>query len=195
MTDLNQLSETEKIALREKLHNKYNEFKARKLTLDMTRGKPCAEQLDLSLEMLTCVNANHFTGLDGTDCRNYGGLDGIAEAKALFSAFMGVSTEEIIIGGNSSLNMMYDTILRAMVKGVASDTPPWGRHPQVTFLCPSPGYDRHFFICENLGIRMIPIEMNDAGPDMDQVEAMVATDANIKGIWCVPKYSNPTGFI
>lgn len=195
MTDLNQLSDPEKVALRAELQQRYDNFKARNLTLDMTRGKPCAEQLDLSLDMLTCVDADHFKAQDGTDCRNYGGLDGIAEAKTLFSDFMEVSPEEIIIGGNSSLNMMYDTILRAMVKGVGPDATPWGELSEVTFLCPSPGYDRHFFICENLGIKMIPIEMSDTGPDMDRIEALVAKDDRIKGIWCVPKYSNPTGCV
>lgn len=195
MTDLNRLSDSEKVALRAELQQSYDDFKARSLTLDMTRGKPCAEQLDLSMEMLTCVNADHYKAQDGTDCRNYGGLDGIAEAKALFSEFMEVTPEEIIIGGNSSLNMMYDTILRAMVKGVGPDSPAWGKLPKVTFLCPSPGYDRHFFVCENLGIKMIPIEMSDTGPDMDHVEALVAEDDSIKGMWCVPKYSNPTGCV
>lgn len=195
MTDLSQLKETEKVALHAELLEKYNHFKARNLTLDMTRGKPSAEQLDLSMDMLTCVNANHFTSQDGIDCRNYGGLDGITEAKILFSTFMEVTTEEIIVGGNSSLNMMYDTILRAMVKGIGPDSQPWIQQSPVTFLCPSPGYDRHFFICENLGIKMISIEMDDRGPNMDQVEALVAEDTAIKGIWCVPKYSNPTGCI
>mgnify|MGYP003564585995 CR=1 FL=1 len=193
--ELNQLSHQEKIDLRLELQQKYNDFRARYLSLDMTRGKPCAEQLDLSLGMLTCANIDHFKAQDGTDCRNYGGLDGITEAKALFSEFMEVTTKEIIIGGNSSLNMMYDTILRAMVKGVEPDSAPWGQQPTVTFLCPSPGYDRHFFICENLGIKMIPIDMNDHGPNMDQIETLVARDESIKGIWCVPKYSNPTGCV
>ncbi len=195
MTDLTQLSDREKVALKAELQQQYDHFKTRNLSLDMTRGKPCAEQLDLSMEMLTCVDTDHYKSQDGSDCRNYGGLDGITEAKALFSQFMEVAPEEIIIGGNSSLNMMYDTILRAMVKGVAPDTPPWGANGPATFLCPSPGYDRHFFICENLGIKMIPIEMTDSGPDMDRIETLVAEDQSIKGIWCVPKYSNPTGCV
>ena len=195
MTELNRLSDAEKNELRSTLQKKYDGFKARNLTLDMTRGKPSGEQLDLSMDMLTCVDAKRFKSQDGTDCRNYGGLDGIPEAKALFADFMEVAPEEIIIGGNSSLNMMYDTILRAMVKGAAPDATPWGKLPKVTFLCPSPGYDRHFFICENLGINMITIDMDDAGPDMDRVEDLVSKDDSIKGIWCVPKYSNPTGCV
>lgn len=192
---LNQFGNQAKIELRMELQKKYDNFRTLALSLDMTRGKPCAEQLDLSLDMLTCVDQNHYKTQNGTDCRNYGGLDGIPEAKTLFSEFMEVVPDEIIIGGNSSLNMMYDTILRALIKGVGPNGIPWGRQPKVTFLCPSPGYDRHFFICENLGIKMIPIKMNSDGPDMDQIETLVAKDESIKGIWCVPKYSNPTGCV
>ena len=192
---LNQFGNQAKIELRLELQKKYDQFKARTLSLDITRGKPCAEQLDLSLDMLTCVNQNHYKTQNGTDCRNYGGLDGIPEAKTLFAEFMEVDPNEIIVGGNSSLNMMYNTILHALLKGVGPNSIPWSRQPMVTFLCPSPGYDRHFFICENLGIKMIPIKMNNQGPDMDQIETLVAKDESIKGIWCVPKYSNPTGCV
>ncbi len=195
MTDFQSLS-TE--ALQEKksdLQNRYNEFKSRNITLDMTRGKPCSEQLDLAVGMLECVRGEDYKSENGTDCRNYGGLDGIPEAKALFAEYMGVDTDEIIIGTNSSLNMMHDTFMRAMVKGVTADSAPWMQQPVIKFLCPSPGYDRHFFICDYLGIEMIPVEMDDSGPDVDTVEDLVKNDETIKGIWCVPKYSNPTGIV
>lgn len=181
--------------LRKQLQEQYDTFKARGRSLDLTRGKPCPEQLDLAMGMLSCVNVDHYKTRNGTDCRNYGGLDGIAEAKALMADFLEVAPDEVIIGGNSSLNLMYDTILRAMVKGVGEQAPPWASLSPVTFLCPSPGYDRHFHICQNLGIRMIPIEMGPDGPDMDSIEARVADDESIKGIWCVPRYSNPTGAV
>jgi aspartate/methionine/tyrosine aminotransferase len=177
------------------LLDRYNEFKSRNITLDMTRGKPCAEQLDLAMDMLECIRGEDYRSKNGTDCRNYGGLDGIPEAKALFADYMGVSTDEIIIGASSSLNMMHDTSMRAMVKGIAPDSAPWMQQPAAKFLCPSPGYDRHFFICEYLGLEMIPVEMDDNGPDMDTVEDLVKKDDAIKGIWCVPKYSNPTGIV
>jgi len=174
------------------LHERYEAFKARRLALDMTRGKPCPEQLDLSLGMLTCLGADHKAA-DGTDCRNYGGLDGLAEAKALFSKIIDVAADEIIVGGASSLNMMHDTVLRAMTHGVPGGAQPWGKLPAVKFLCPSPGYDRHFSICRHFGIEMIVVDMKSDGPDMDAVERLAAADESIKGIWCVPKYSNPTG--
>jgi DNA-binding transcriptional MocR family regulator len=177
------------------LLQRYREFQSRALTLDMTRGKPCAEQLDLSLEMLDGDIAKAYLDQNGLDCRNYGGLDGIPAAKGLFAEYMQVEPAELIIGGNSSLNLMHDTILRGMVKGMLNGTTPWSQLPKVKFLCPSPGYDRHFFICEYLGIEMIPVNMLDDGPDMDQVEDLVAEDELIKGIWCVPQYSNPTGVV
>ncbi len=195
MTDFQSLS-TE--ALQEKkseLLGRYDEFKSRKISLDMTRGKPCSEQLNLAVDMLECVKGDDYKTENGTDCRNYGGLDGIPEAKALFAEYMGVDTDEIIIGASSSLNMMHDTFMRAMVKGITADSAPWMQQSEAKFLCPSPGYDRHFFICEYLGIEMIPVEMNGAGPDMGAVEDMVKNDESIKGIWCVPKYSNPTGIV
>jgi aspartate/methionine/tyrosine aminotransferase len=195
MTDFNQLSDKERHKIKEDLLQRYREFQAQGLTLDMTRGKPCAEQLDLSLGMLDGDIGGAYLTPDGLDCRNYGGLDGIAAAKELFAAYMQVEPDELIIGGNSSLNMMHDTILRAMLKGMINGATPWGRLPKVKFLCPSPGYDRHFFICEYLGIEMIPVNMLEDGPDMDQVEDLVAGDELIKGIWCVPQYSNPTGAV
>jgi DNA-binding transcriptional MocR family regulator len=195
MTDFKKLSKQELRQTKEELLQRYREFQSRALTLDMTRGKPCAEQLDLSLEMLDGDIAKAYLDQNGLDCRNYGGLDGIPAAKGLFAEYMQVEPAELIIGGNSSLNLMHDTILRGMVKGMLNGTTPWSQLPKVKFLCPSPGYDRHFFICEYLGIEMIPVNMLDDGPDMDQVEDLVAEDELIKGIWCVPQYSNPTGVV
>ncbi|MCK4988362.1 MAG: aminotransferase class I/II-fold pyridoxal phosphate-dependent enzyme [Desulfobacterales bacterium] len=195
MTDLRQLSEQERQEMKAQLMERYREFQERRITLDMTRGKPCTAQLDLALGMLEGDTGKAYLTKEGLDCRNYGGLDGIPEAKTLFSEYMEVEPEELILGGNSSLNMMHDTILRAMVKGVMDGASPWGQLPKVKFLCPSPGYDRHFFICEFLGIEMIPVDMQEDGPVMSQVEERVANDELIKGIWCVPKYSNPTGAV
>jgi aspartate/methionine/tyrosine aminotransferase len=195
MTEFGALSSGQLQQLKDNLLGRYHDFKARGISLDITRGKPCSQQLDLSLEMLDCVNSRNYRSGDGTDSRNYGGLDGIPEAKKLFSNYLEVTPEEIIIGGNSSLNLMHDTFMRAMVKGVGENTPPWSSLPEVKFLCPSPGYDRHFFICEFLRIQMIPVEMKAEGPDIDAIEERVAEDEAVKGIWCVPKYSNPTGAV
>ncbi len=195
MTDFSKLSDQEHRNIREKLLQRYQDFSSRQIKLDMTRGKPCPEQLDLALGMLEGNTGKAYRTADGLDCRNYGGLDGIPPAKALFAEFMAVESDELLIGGNSSLNLMHDTILRAMVKGVTDAAPPWGQLPKIKFLCPSPGYDRHFFICEYLGIEMLPIEMSDNGPAMNVIEDLVAGDDLIKGLWCVPKYSNPTGVI
>ena len=195
MPDFNHLSTQQLQQIKNDLLERYHEFKSRGTTLDITRGKPCPEQLDLAGDMLDIINSGNYLTEDAADCRNYGGLDGIPEAKQLFAQYLDVAPEEIIIGGNSSLNMMHDTFMRAMVKGVAEDSPAWVKLPEVKFLCPSPGYDRHFFICDYLNIDMITAEMNDTGPDMDQVEELVADDDGIKGIWCVPRYSNPTGVV
>ncbi len=195
MTDFKKLSEQERRNIKKDLLQRYGEFQSRQITLDMTRGKPCSEQLDLALGMLEGDIGKAYLTQNGLDCRNYGGLDGIPAAKILFADYMGVEPGELILGGNSSLNMMHDTILRAMVKGLTDSALPWGQLEKVKFLCPSPGYDRHFFICEYLGIEMIPIDMQENGPAMDSVENLVAEDADIKGIWCVPKYSNPTGVV
>lgn len=195
MTDFRKMSETQRRKIKDQLQQRYGEFQSHRITLDMTRGKPCSEQLDLALGMLQEDIAKVYLAQSGLDCRNYGGLDGIPEAKALFAEYMGVAPAELILGGNSSLNMMHDTLLRAMVKGMNDEVPPWGQRSKVKFLCPSPGYDRHFFICEFLGIEMIPVDMKHSGPAIDQIENQVAEDADIKGIWCVPKYSNPTGAV
>lgn len=174
------------------LQKRYNEFKAQNLKLDMTRGKPCAEQLDISMDILDIPAKELRKTADGTDCFNYGVLDGIPEAKALFAEMLEVSTDEIMVGGNSSLNLMYDTVARAMSLGILGNTP-WSKLEGAKFLCPSPGYDRHFAICELFGIEMITVDMKQDGPDMDTIEKLVSEDESIKGIWCVPKYSNPDG--
>ncbi|WP_282940289.1 aminotransferase class I/II-fold pyridoxal phosphate-dependent enzyme [Paenibacillus sp. RC67] len=193
-TDFFKLGTKELSNIQQELLGKYNEYKAMNLKLDMSRGKPCPEQLELSMEMLDSLKSNDpLKAKDGTDCRNYGGVDGIPEAKEMFAQMLGVSPNEIMIGGNSSLNMMYDTLSRAMLLGVSAGELPWGKLPKVKFLCPSPGYDRHFAICELLNIEMITVDMTPDGPDMDTVEKLVHEDESIKGIWCVPKYSNPEG--
>ncbi|UZR93344.1 aminotransferase class I/II-fold pyridoxal phosphate-dependent enzyme [Chondrinema litorale] len=177
------------------LQEAFDKYKGMDLKLDMTRGKPAPEQLDLCNEMLDLPGASDYKAADGTDCRNYGGLDGIAEAKAFFAEYMGTTPAELVIGGNSSLALMHDTLINAMLKGVPGSTEPWVKLPEVKFLCPVPGYDRHFAVCEKLGIKMIPVDMDENGPDMAKVKELVASDASIKGIWCVPQYSNPTGVV
>ena len=176
--------------LQKDLEHQYRGYCARNLKLDMSRGKPSGSQLDLTNGILDRLDGYMVEG--GIDARNYGCLEGIHEARKLFSELLGIPRERLMIGGNSSLNMMYDTIVRHWVFGTHGHTP-WGRLPKVKFLCPCPGYDRHFAICEDLGIEMIPVPMTENGPDMDLVERLVASDDAIKGIWCVPLYSNPQG--
>jgi len=175
------------------IKSRYEALKAEGLKIDMTRGKPSSQQLDLSLPMLDLVGSDDYLAEDGTDCRNYGGLDGLPEAKKLFAKFLEVSASEIIIGGNSSLALMHDTVLRALLHGVQDHTPWLLENPK--FICPSPGYDRHFKVCEHHKIDMITVDNRPDGPDMDAVEKLVAEDDRIKGIWIVPKYGNPTGSV
>lgn len=177
----------------EQLKERYAAVQAKQLQLDMTRGKPGPEQLDLANAMLTLVDGDHYKDDAGTDCRNYGVVDGLPAAKRLFADFLECDPEEVIIGGNASLTLMHNYIARAMLHGVPGSPRPWCRESAIRFLCPVPGYDRHFNVCKEMGIEMIPVAMNGEGPDMDQVERLVAEDASIKGIWCVPKYANPNG--
>lgn len=180
--------------IKKELQERYDCFKKKGLKLDMSRGKPGADQLDLSMGLFDCnTGVKCYTTLDGTDCRNYGIVDGIPEAKKLFADIMEVDASEVIVGGNSSINMMFDTLAYGMTHGMAESYMPWGKLPKVRFLCPSPGYDRHFAICEFFGMEMITIPMKIDGPDMDMVEELAGRDEYIKGIWCVPKYSNPQG--
>ena len=193
MTAYKDLSGEELKVLKSQLEKEFDEVKAKNLKLDMSRGKPSAAQLNLSMEMMDVLNSSSdLIGEDGVDCRNYGVLDGITEAKQLLADMMEVPKDNIVIFGNSSLNIMYDTIARAMTHGVLGSTP-WAKLDKVEFLCPVPGYDRHFAITEHFGIEMINVPMTATGPDMDMVEKLVAEDEAIKGIWCVPKYSNPQG--
>ncbi len=175
----------------EKVQKQYEQLKSLGTALDMTRGKPGFDQMDVSCKIFDLVGNNSgFKNCEGTDCRNYGGLDGLIELKHLFSQIMGIDHTQIIVGGNSSLNMMYDTIAQAMTHGFGNK--PWLLQEGVKFLCPSPGYDRHFSICEHFGIEMIPVPNTPNGPDMDIVEELIK-DEKVKGMWCVPKYSNPEG--
>ena len=193
MKPYSEMTKEELLELKEDLSAQYRAFQGKDLKLDMSRGKPSVDQLDLSMGMMDVLcSSSDLTCEDGTDCRNYGVLDGIKEAKELIGDMIEVSADNIIIYGNSSLNVMYDTISRSMIHGVMGNTP-WCKLDKVKFLCPVPGYDRHFGITEYFGIEMINVPMNQDGPDMDLVEQLVASDAAIKGIWCVPKYSNPSG--
>ncbi len=192
---LTEMNATELIEMKKQWEEEYNEFVAKKLALNMARGKPAPEQLDLSMDMLDVLDSkSNLIGCTGEDYRNYGILDGIPEAKTLFSKMIGVGEDEIVICGNASLNIMYDVISTAFLKGIMGSTP-WCKLEKIKFLCPVPGYDRHFAICENFGIEMINIPTSESGPDMDMIEKLVAEDDSIKGIWCVPQYSNPTGYV
>ena len=174
-----------------KVRSEYERLRALHLSLDMSRGKPGFDNMDLSVEMFDLVgNDTGFKNISGIDCRNYGGLDGLSELKGLFGKILGLAPEQIIVGGNSSLNMMFDTIAQAMTHGMGGE--PWCRQGELKFLCPVPGYDRHFAITEYFGFKLIPVKMTAEGPDMDEVEELVK-DSAVKGIWCVPKYSNPEG--
>ncbi len=193
MDNYSHLNKEELLALKSELEASYEEKKALNLQLDMSRGKPSGKQLDVSLELLNVLTAeSDLIASNGMDCRNYGVLDGIPEAKQLMADMMGTTPDHIIIFGNASLNIMFDSISRSYTHGVLGSTP-WCKLDKVKFLCPVPGYDRHFAITERFGIEMINIPMTDDGPDMDMVEELVNNDAAIKGIWCVPKYSNPQG--
>ena len=190
--DLTRLPAGELSRHREELHSEFAEWQARGLNLDLTRGKPSAEQLDLSEPLLALPGAGKHLAADGTDTRNYGGLRGLAELRQIFGELLGVPPEQLIAFGNSSLTLMHDCVMHAVLFGVPGSAQPWALGTGTAFLCPVPGYDRHFAICAKLGFEMIPVPMAVDGPDMDEVERLVAADPRIKGIWCVPLYSNPT---
>ncbi len=188
------LSKEELLTLQKQLNNEYEKAKAKGLKLDMSRGKPAASQLDMEMDFMNVLNADSILKTEaGVDCRNYGIMDGIPEARKLIGDVLGVSADNVIVFGNASLNIMYDTVARSEIFGVMGETP-WCKLDKVKFLCPVPGYDRHFAITEQFGIEMINVPMTEDGPDMDMVEELVNTDPAVKGIWCVPKYSNPQGY-
>jgi aspartate/methionine/tyrosine aminotransferase len=194
MKKYTELNREELLTLEAELEAKYLDYKAKSLKLNMARGKPCNEQLELSMPMLDILDSSaYMLTEDGTDSRNYGVMDGIPEAKQLFADILDVHPENVIVFGNASLNIMFDTVSRAVTHGIMGNTP-WGKLDKVKFLCPTPGYDRHFKVTEHFGIEMINVPMTEQGPDMDMVERLVSSDASIKGIWCVPKYSNPQGY-
>lgn len=189
-----ELTKEELLTLKAELNAAYEDAKGKGLKLDMSRGKPAATQLDMTMDYLDVVNSQSaMKAEDGMDVRNYGGLDGIPEAKKLIADILEVKPENVIVCGNASLTIMYDTVSRAMTHGFLGNTP-WCKLDHVKFLCPVPGYDRHFGITEHFGIEMINVPMTPEGPDMDLVEKLVSEDPAIKGIWCVPKYSNPQGY-
>lgn len=186
------MTKQELLAEKDILEKEFSAVKEKKLSLDMSRGKPSAAQLSISMDILDTLTSKSNLISNGVDCRNYGVLSGIDAAKKLMADMMGVSAENVIVYGNSSLNVMYDTVSRSFTHGVLGSTP-WCKLDKVKFLCPVPGYDRHFAITEHFGVEMINIPMLSTGPDMDLVEKLVANDDAVKGIWCVPKYSNPQG--
>ncbi|GIH80339.1 aminotransferase [Planobispora longispora] len=186
------LGAAELTALRDRARSDYAELVERGLSLDLTRGKPSPDQLDLAAGMLTLPAGGHRAA-DGTDTRNYGGLHGLTELREIFSGLLQVPTAQLIAGGNSSLTLMHDSVVHAMLSPLPGAGRRWADEERIAFLCPVPGYDRHFALCERFGIELIPVPMTAEGPDMDVVERLVAEDAQIKGIWCVPKYSNPDG--
>jgi DNA-binding transcriptional MocR family regulator len=176
------------------LTEQYQAILAKKLNLDLTRGKPSAEQLNLSDELDGLLKGNYIAA-DGTDTRNYGGLDGLPEAKQLGANIMGVEPANVLVGGSSSLTLMFQVMLTAYQFGLKDAASAWKNEGEVKFICPVPGYDRHYTVCEQLGIKMINVPMTSTGPDMDAVESLLKADQSIKGMWCVPKYSNPTGVV
>lgn len=193
MTCFKDMTKAERENLLAQLENELASFKARDLKLNMARGKPSAEQLDLSMPLLeTLTSYEDCISEDGTDCRNYGVLDGLPEAKRLMACMLDDEPENVIVFGNSSLTVMYDTLARCIDFGTGGCAP-WANCGAIKWICPTPGYDRHFSVTEAFGIEMIPVPLNENGPDMDLIERLVAENDSVKGIWCVPKYSNPSG--
>jgi DNA-binding transcriptional MocR family regulator len=195
MTDFTQLSSEDIARVRQQTQESYDALRAKGLKLNLTRGKPSSAQLELSAELLSLPGTTDYIAEDKTDCRNYGGLQGLSEARRLFSGIMGTVPEQIVVANNSSLALMHDVTIYSLLKGTCDSDSPWSKQGEISFLCPVPGYDRHFKICADYGIRMIPVQLKEDGPDMDQVERLVAQDASIKAMWCIPKYSNPTGTV
>ncbi len=191
---LDQMSKDDLAAALSQLEDAYAALGKRGLALDLTRGKPSSEQVGLS-DALDGILGGDYRAADGTDVRNYGGLDGLPEAKSLFGDILDVPADEVLVGGNSSLALMYLVVDFALTVGLRGPESAWGNSDTVKFLCPVPGYDRHFAVCEHLGIEMVTVPMLDTGPDMDAVEALVREDDSIRGIWCVPRFSNPTGCV
>ena len=177
------------------LQASYSALQQLGLKLDLTRGKPSSQQLDLSVDLLSLPGESDFLAEDKTDVRNYGGLQGLLEARRLFTGMVGAPHQQIIVSNNASLALMHDVLVFALLKGTCDSSEPWSKQGEIAFLCPVPGYDRHFKICEDYGIRMISVPLLEDGPDMNEVEALVASDPSIKGMWCIPKYSNPTGTV
>lgn len=192
--DLSTIEAEELRAYHRNVRERYDAFAKLGLKLNLTRGKPSSRQLDLSNELLQLPGAGSFS-IGNVDCRNYGELQGLPELRALLAPVFGVTADRVIIGDNASLSLMHDAVVFSMLKGTIDSERPWSREPRIAFLCPVPGYDRHFSICQEFGIEMLAVPMTESGPDMDVVEKLVAADAGIKGIWCVPKYSNPTGTV
>jgi len=181
--------------LKTEIQENYDVFKAKGLKLDLTRGKPSSAQLALSSALLSLPGSADYTADGAVDTRNYGVAQGLVEVRKLFAGIVGAPAEQVVAGNNSSLALMHDSLVFALLKGTCDSVASWSKQGEISFLCPVPGYDRHFSICAEFGIRMIPVPMGPDGPDMDQVERLVASDASIKGMWCVPKYSNPTGTV
>lgn len=194
MANLLRLSTDELRNFHAQARQRYDAFAKRGVKLNLTRGKPSARQLDLCNELLGLPGAGDYSA-SNIDCRNYGELQGLPELRALLAPVFGVTPDRVIIGDNASLSLMHDAVVFSLLKGTCDSERPWSKEPRIAFLCPVPGYDRHFGICQELGIEMIAVPMNEDGPDMDVVERLAAEDAGIRGIWCVPKYSNPTGTV
>jgi len=191
---LSDLSHDELAAVYEEQTKAYDVLLAKGLKLDLTRGKPSPAQLDLSNELLTLPGEGNYTDSTGTDCRNYGGTQGLPAIRTIFAPLLNVPVDQLVAGDNSSLSIMHDTLVYALLKGTVDSVEPWSKTP-IKFLCPVPGYDRHFALCEQFGIEMIPVPLSQNGPDLGQIRQLVADDPSIKGMWIVPMYSNPTGAI
>ena len=191
---LSDLGHAELTSLHEEQTSAYNALLAKGLKLDLTRGKPSAAQLDLSNELLTLPGDGIFMDSTGTDCRNYGGTHGLPAIRTIFASLLNVPVDQLVAGDNSSLSIMHDTLVYALLKGTVDSVEPWSQTP-IKFICPVPGYDRHFALCEQFGIEMISVPLSQNGPDLDRVRQLVADDPSIKGMWIVPTYSNPSGAI